>query len=49
MTEEQIEWLKNNIELYIEKKNGVYTEEYLLIELFIAGDIVSSHYVDIKE
>jgi len=49
MTEDQIEWLKENIQLAIEKKYGRYTEEYLLIELVIAGDVISSHYVDIKE
>jgi len=49
MTEEQIEWLKNNIELSIEKKHWGCTGELILIELVIAGDIISSRYVDIKE
>lgn len=49
MTEDQIEWLKENIQLTINKKHGMYAEEYLLIELAIAGDVIFSHYVDIKE
>jgi hypothetical protein len=49
MNEEQIKWLKENIQLTMENSYEMYAGEYLIIELVVAGEVISSYRVQVKE